>query len=100
MLRKLRLAILAIAAVGLVATTLWQDSLESKFAYYPRTPDPALNRTVAYKPKTIVHYITEREQAELAALRWTFLACAVVVGASLLSHRRWPFDLPPWLRRR
>jgi hypothetical protein len=99
-LRKLRLAILAIAAAGLVVTTLWQDSLSSKFAYYPRTPDPALNRTVAYKPKTIVYYITEREQAELAFLRWTFVACGVVVGASLLSHRKWPLDLPSWLRRR
>lgn len=99
-LRKLRLAILAISAVGLVVTMLWQDSLNSSFAYHPRTPDPALNRTVPYKPKSIVHYITPRERAEIAYLQWAFVACAVVVGASLLSHRKWPYDLPSWLRRR
>ncbi|MBM3621593.1 MAG: hypothetical protein FJX20_12995 [Alphaproteobacteria bacterium] len=100
MLRKLRLAILATAAAGLVVTTLWQDSLSSKYASYPRTPDPALNRTVAYTPKKTVHYITERERAEIAYLQWAFVACAVIVGASLLSHRKWPLDLPRWMRRR
>lgn len=99
-LRKLRLAILAISAVGLVVTMLWQDSLDSKFAYYPTTPDPALNRTVPYTPKKTVHYITRQERAEIVSLQWAFIAFAAITVAALLSHKKWPYDLPPWLRRR
>lgn len=99
-LRKLRLAVLAISAVGLVVTMLWQDSLNSKFMYYPRTPDPALNRTVPYTPRKIVHYITRQERAEIEYLQWAFIAFAAITAACLLSHKKWPYDLPPWLRRR
>jgi hypothetical protein len=90
-IQRIRRAAFAGAAVAWVGAMGLQAVLDTTYFNYPRTPDPAIGRTVPYEVKRVVVYITNDQRAVLDWVRWIWVgAGALLIISSVIDQRRPP----------
>jgi hypothetical protein len=76
-------------AAAIIMIVAWWASgyLQTTYFRYPRSPIPEEGRTVPYKIKTIIVYLTEEERRNLPQLIWIVIGSGMVVVLVLLIER-------------
>jgi hypothetical protein len=89
--RRVRKAILAVAAVAWVAAVVLNGVFDDSYAIgAPRVPDPTTMRTVPYVTKRIVVYISEDQREMISWLKWIQVVSGGAILANLLLSLKWP----------
>ena len=79
------------AAIVLITAWFCSGGLDNAYVNYPRTPNLDNGRTVPYRVKGIVVYITEQQRSLLSGLLWIEIFSASIVGLVILVHTGDPF---------
>ena len=79
------------AGLILVVAGFIHAGLQNTYVTYPRTPNQEEGRTVPYKAKGIVVYITEEQEKFLSWLMWIEIGSGMVAALVILVHRGDPF---------
>jgi hypothetical protein len=93
MLRRIRKAIYAAAAVTWVAAVVVKGLLDNSYVIgAPRAPDPATMRIVPYVVKRVVVYLSEEQMQVLSLLKWAQIFSGVSILVNFLLSLKWPMS--------
>lgn len=90
LLKRVRRAALAGAAVIWVAVMAALGILDNVYVVYPRYPNPGVGKTVPYEVKHVIVYITREQSAILDYLRWAEYGSGALTLISLATNQKWP----------
>jgi hypothetical protein len=92
-LRQVRWAIFAGAAVVCFAATVLNGFLDNSFvASAPRAPDPLTMKPVPYVVKRVLVYVSEDQRELISWLRWIEVVSGGVILANVLLNLKWPIS--------
>jgi len=86
---RFRRVLLGSAGLVMLATSLVNFILDSRFVTYPRHPDPQAGLTEAYEVKGVIVYVTGRERSMIRYLRYVQLPAVALILVGLIANQIW-----------